>query len=109
MLLGVPHTVADLQGRTGVPRRACSARRCGAGWSARGARRHPGAVAPPPLVTGADPIDRLIARIPVLLTALPLALLAYVSLVQRDEPGRLLAGLPALLLTVAYLRSGRGG
>lgn|GEM_PF-5030020 len=44
-----------------------------------------------------------------LLTALPLALLAYVSLVQRDEPGRLLAGLPALLLTVAYLRSGRGG
>jgi hypothetical protein len=61
------------------------------------------------LLPGATPIDRLIARIPVLLTLLPLALLGYVSLSVRGEPGRLLAGVPALLLTVAYLRSGRGG
>ena len=54
-------------------------------------------------------MPRLIARIPVLLVLVPLGALAWVSLAQRHEPGLLLAGVPAVLLLVAYLRAGRGG
>jgi len=50
----------------------------------------------------------LIARIPVALVVLPLALLGWVALVVRHEPRLLLAGVPALIVLVLYLRSGSG-
>jgi hypothetical protein len=43
----------------------------------------------------------------VLLVILPLALLAWVSIHEQDDPARLLAGAPAAVVLVAYLRSGR--
>lgn len=53
-------------------------------------------------------MERLVARIPVLLVALPLAFLAWVALAVHGAPGLLLAGLPAALLLAAYLRAGAG-
>lgn len=63
--------------------------------------RHAGSVPRSPV------IERLVARAPVLLVILPLALLAWVSIHEQDDPARLLAGAPAAVVLVAYLRSGR--
>jgi len=57
---------------------------------------------------GAPAIERLVARLPVLLPLLGLALLAQVALGERDRPTLLWAGLPTALVLVAYLRAGRG-
>lgn len=54
-------------------------------------------------------IDRVIARIPVLLLVLPLVALAWVALPVEGRPGLLLAGVPSALLLLAYLRSGAKG
>jgi len=51
-------------------------------------------------------IDRLVARIPVLLVAVPLATLAWVAFDHGGDTDILPAGLPALVLLVAYLRAG---
>lgn len=60
--------------------------------------------APPGVVV----IERLVARIPALLTVVLLALLAWIALVQADQPSRLLAGAPLALVLLLYVQSGRG-
>ena len=52
-------------------------------------------------------LEKLVARLPALLVALSLLLLAQVALVQGDEPALLVGGAPAALLLVTYLRAGR--
>jgi len=54
-------------------------------------------------------LDRAIDRLPALLLLAVLALLAHVALFDRHEPGRLMAGIPAALLLLVYLRTGGGG
>lgn len=49
------------------------------------------------------------ARVPTLLTLVLLALPVWVGLVQADDPGLLLSGVPLLLVLVLYLQAGRGG
>ena len=53
--------------------------------------------------------DKLIDRLPALLLFLVLALLAHVAFFDKHEPGRLMAGIPAALLLLLYLRAGSGG
>lgn len=53
-------------------------------------------------------LEKLVARIPALLVAASLLLLAQVALAQEHEPRLLVGGVPAALLLVAYLRAGRG-
>lgn len=53
-------------------------------------------------------MERLVARLPLLLPLLGLLLLVQVAVLQRDRPGLLWAGLPAALVLVAYALSGRG-
>jgi len=54
-------------------------------------------------------LDRVIDRLPALLLFAALALLAHVAIFDAHEPGRLMAGIPAFLLLVLYLRAGTGG
>ena len=54
-------------------------------------------------------LDRVIDRLPALLLVAVLALLAHVAIFDVHEPVRLMAGIPALLLLLLYLRAGRGG
>ena len=54
-------------------------------------------------------LDRVIDRLPALLLVAVLALLAHVAIFDSHQPGRLMAGIPALLLLLLYLRAGRGG
>jgi len=53
--------------------------------------------------------DRVIDRLPALLLLAALALLAHVAIFDAHEPGRLMAGIPAFLLLLLYLRAGTGG
>ena len=53
--------------------------------------------------------DRVIDRLPALLLIAALVLLAQVAIFEVDQPGRLMAGIPALLLLLLYLRAGTGG
>ncbi len=53
-------------------------------------------------------LDRAIDRLPALLLIALLLLLAHVALFDAREPGLLLAGIPALLLLLLYLRAGSG-
>ena len=55
------------------------------------------------------PIESLISRAPALLLLAILVLLAYLALLQLDQPGLLAAGAPAAVVLALYLRSGRGG
>ena len=52
-------------------------------------------------------LDRLVARIPALLMLGLLACAGHVVVREADQPARLVALVPTLLLFVAYLRSGR--
>ena len=54
-------------------------------------------------------LDRVIDRLPALLLIAALALLAHVAIFDVDQPVRLMAGIPALLLLFLYLRAGTGG
>ena len=54
-------------------------------------------------------LDRAIDRLPALLLLAVLALLAHVAIFDRQQPGRLMAGIPAALLLLFYLRAGSGG
>jgi len=54
-------------------------------------------------------LDRVIDRLPALLLIAALALLAQVAIFEVDQPGRLMAGIPAFLLLLLYLRAGTGG
>jgi len=54
-------------------------------------------------------LDRAIDRLPALLACALLLLLVHVAVFDRDEPARLMAGIPAALLLLLYLRAGRGG
>ena len=53
-------------------------------------------------------MHRLIARLPLLLPLLSLALLVQVAVVERDRSALLWAGTPALLVLIAYVYAGRG-
>ena len=53
--------------------------------------------------------DRVIDRLPAVLLFLVLALLAHVAIFDAGLPGRLVAGIPAALLLLLYLRAGSGG
>ena len=52
--------------------------------------------------------DKLIDRMPALLLLAILLLLGHVAVFDRHEPGRLMAGIPAALLLILYLRAGSG-
>jgi hypothetical protein len=52
--------------------------------------------------------DKIIDRLPALLLLAILLLLAHVAIFDRHEPGRLMAGIPAALLLILYLRAGSG-
>jgi hypothetical protein len=54
-------------------------------------------------------LDRVINRLPALLLIAALVLLAHVAIFDAHEPGRLMAGIPAFLLLLLYLRAGTGG
>ena len=54
-------------------------------------------------------MDRVIDRLPALLLVAALALLAHVAIFDVDQPVRLMAGIPAFLLLLLYLRAGTGG
>jgi hypothetical protein len=54
-------------------------------------------------------LDRVIDRLPALLLLGVIALAAQVALVELRDPERLLAAVPAAVLLVLYLRSGRRG
>lgn len=54
-------------------------------------------------------LERAIDRLPALLAFALLLLLVHVSVFDRREPARLLAGIPAALLLLFYLRAGKGG
>jgi hypothetical protein len=54
-------------------------------------------------------LDRVIDRLPAVLLFLVLALLAHVAIFDARQPGRLVAGIPAALLLILYLRAGSGG
>jgi len=53
--------------------------------------------------------DRAIDRLPALLLVAVLALVVQVTVFDAHEPGRLIAGIPAFLLLLLYLRAGTGG
>ena len=54
-------------------------------------------------------LDRVINRLPALLLLAVLLLLAQVAIFDASQPGRLVAGIPAFLLLLLYLRAGTGG
>lgn len=54
-------------------------------------------------------LDRVIDRLPAVLLFLVLALLAHVAFFDVNQPGRLVAGIPAALVLLLYLRAGGGG
>ena len=54
-------------------------------------------------------LDRVIDRLPALLLLALLALLVQATVFEVREPGRLVAGIPAFLLLLLYLRAGSGG
>lgn len=54
-------------------------------------------------------LERAIDRLPALLALALLLLLAHVAVFDRHEPARLMAGIPAALLLLFYLRAGKGG
>jgi hypothetical protein len=54
-------------------------------------------------------LDRVIDRLPAVLLLLVLALLAHVAFFDTNQPGRLLAGIPAAIVLLLYLRAGTGG
>lgn len=53
--------------------------------------------------------ERLLARIPLLLMLGVLMLATKVLAFDRDTAGRLVAGLPLLLVAIAYVQAGRRG
>jgi len=56
----------------------------------------------------ASMLDRVIDRLPALLLFAVLLLLAHVAIFDAHQPGRLLAGIPAFLLLLLYVRAGSG-
>lgn len=54
-------------------------------------------------------LDRVIDRLPALLLILVLALLAHVAFFDARQPARLIAGIPAFLVLLLYLKAGSGG
>jgi len=54
-------------------------------------------------------LDRVIDRLPALLLLAILALLVQAVVFDVRQPGKLLAGIPAGLLLLLYLRAGTGG
>jgi hypothetical protein len=54
-------------------------------------------------------LDRVIDRLPALLLLAVVLLLLQAAVFEVGEPGRLVAGIPAVLLLLLYLRAGSGG
>jgi len=53
-------------------------------------------------------LDRVIDRLPAVLLILVLALLAHVAFFDVNKPAKLVAGIPAVVVLLLYLRAGTG-